>query len=419
MVEDNQSGDNSVHQGTFSVIPNETIMTDMIFYNVDKILVINCTQLFYIDISNISHIAHIPYLLKIHLVRKLTDYLISINNARLKVVKTSSVNDDIQFLCPFSGWFSCSFKMLHFRVGIVNKSNFAVKTDVVFNIVSPAAVTRVVVALATVAVIAIVVVVTVAVVVAVVDCNVWPRWRIYTHKMKLNIMAGNQWYICYHDVTIEDVLTLTSYKIRRIIIRRIIRRRIYLNSYEDVSSYLFNKCIFTNMHEFDNSNAYKGNLLYAMPVFAFSEHYVLCSNFHKGLPWQTRPFFSFSSSFLFSLFILLKSLQRTLYIKLPQNFLASIYAITLRHTCSIIMLLTIHDIELNPGPQPEVTIDINHEPAKSKVGLTIITLNCRGLGNIDKFRLLLNKAYDHIHKNNCIIMLQETMVVDDTYINLA
>ncbi len=80
MVEENQSGDNSVYQGTFSVIPNETIMTDMIFYNVDKTLVINCTQLFYIDISNIAHIAYTIYLLKINLVRKLADYLISINN---------------------------------------------------------------------------------------------------------------------------------------------------------------------------------------------------------------------------------------------------------------------------------------------------------------------------------------------------
>jgi hypothetical protein len=40
-----------------------------------------------------------------------------------------------------------------------------------------------------------------------------------------------------------------------------------------------------------------------------------------------------------------------------------------------------HDIETNPGPGEK---------------LKIITIHCRGLGEIEKLRLLLNKAYDMI-----------------------
>ncbi len=66
-----------------------------------------------------------------------------------------------------------------------------------------------------------------------------------------------------------------------------------------------------------------------------------------------------------------------------------------------------YDIEKNPGP------DISKK-------LDICTLNCRGLGKIDKFRLTLNKASQLIRANpNTIIMLQETMVKDDNYLKLA
>ena len=37
--------------------------------------------------------------------------------------------------------------------------------------------------------------------------------------------------------------------------------------------------------------------------------------------------------------------------------------------------------------------------------LKIITINCRGLGEIEKFRLLLNKAYDVMQKVNMIMTL--------------
>jgi hypothetical protein len=66
----------------------------------------------------------------------------------------------------------------------------------------------------------------------------------------------------------------------------------------------------------------------------------------------------------------------------------------------------IHDIETNPGPNKNVT-------------LTVITLNCRGLGNIDKFRLLLNKIYNLALKGPVVALLQETMIVNDNYLALA
>jgi len=70
----------------------------------------------------------------------------------------------------------------------------------------------------------------------------------------------------------------------------------------------------------------------------------------------------------------------------------------------------IHDIELNPGPVDDTN---------TKVKLTVVTLNCRGLGSTDKFRLILNKAYEFMNKGETIIMLQETMVVHDNYLKLA
>jgi hypothetical protein len=69
-----------------------------------------------------------------------------------------------------------------------------------------------------------------------------------------------------------------------------------------------------------------------------------------------------------------------------------------------------HDVELNPGP-------VNGTNAKTL--LTIVTLNCRGLGSIDKFRLILNKAHEFMTKGETIIMLQETMTVTDNYLKMA
>jgi len=51
--------------------------------------------------------------------------------------------------------------------------------------------------------------------------------------------------------------------------------------------------------------------------------------------------------------------------------------------------------------------------------LKIITINCRGLGEIEKFRLLLNKAYDVMQNGNMIMTIQETMITNSRYLDLA
>jgi exonuclease III len=48
-----------------------------------------------------------------------------------------------------------------------------------------------------------------------------------------------------------------------------------------------------------------------------------------------------------------------------------------------------------------------------------LTVNCRGLGNINKFRLLLNKAYEITKLGPAIVLLQETMIVHSTYLDMA
>ena len=63
-----------------------------------------------------------------------------------------------------------------------------------------------------------------------------------------------------------------------------------------------------------------------------------------------------------------------------------------------------NDIETNPGPGEK---------------LRVVTINCRGLGDINKFRLLLNKAYDMMQKGSLIMMIQETMVTNSRYLDLA
>ena len=65
-----------------------------------------------------------------------------------------------------------------------------------------------------------------------------------------------------------------------------------------------------------------------------------------------------------------------------------------------------HDIETNPGPA-------------KRISLKIITFNCRGLNNIDKCRLLLNKISKIIDNGQAVVMLQEMMIVTDNYLKLA
>jgi exonuclease III len=83
-----------------------------------------------------------------------------------------------------------------------------------------------------------------------------------------------------------------------------------------------------------------------------------------------------------------------------------------RHAISLARISLYNDIELNPGPLQQLTED--------NKTIKIYTINCRGLGKITKFRLILNKAYDLLKENsNSIIMLQETMVKDDKYLQMA
>jgi len=76
------------------------------------------------------------------------------------------------------------------------------------------------------------------------------------------------------------------------------------------------------------------------------------------------------------------------------------------HRYAIICKNLLHDIELNPGPP-------------STISLTTITLNCRGLGKVEKTRLTLNKINTWHKGGELIAMLQETMITTDNYIKLA
>jgi exonuclease III len=65
-----------------------------------------------------------------------------------------------------------------------------------------------------------------------------------------------------------------------------------------------------------------------------------------------------------------------------------------------------YDIEKNPGPVSG--------------SIFVVTLNCRGLNKIDKFRLLLSKVLSLQNRNsNTIFMLQETMILETKYLDLA
>jgi endonuclease/exonuclease/phosphatase (EEP) superfamily protein YafD len=79
-----------------------------------------------------------------------------------------------------------------------------------------------------------------------------------------------------------------------------------------------------------------------------------------------------------------------------------------RHLTNIISNKLKTDIETNQGPGlPKNTV------------LKIITVNCRGLGNIDKCRLLLNKINRITANDPAVVMLQETMILTDNYLKLA
>ncbi len=82
-----------------------------------------------------------------------------------------------------------------------------------------------------------------------------------------------------------------------------------------------------------------------------------------------------------------------------------------RHIYRWVCYRLCNDIEANPGPR--ILEDVNKQ-------INIITLNCRGLGKIEKFRLTLKKAAEILKKQPCsIILLQETMIKVDSYLKIA
>jgi hypothetical protein len=71
----------------------------------------------------------------------------------------------------------------------------------------------------------------------------------------------------------------------------------------------------------------------------------------------------------------------------------------------ITLLLLKQTVEPNPGPTNNIA------------SIPLVTYNCNGLGNITKLRRLLNKVETLVNKNG-IIFLQETHIVDTTYLKL-
>jgi hypothetical protein len=169
----------------------------------------------------------------------------------------------------------------------------------------------------------------------------------------------------------------------------------------DVSFYVHFRLKGTYVYPFDKNVTDKGSLQNAMPDKTIIECFMSILSFLiKGsLRTQTKPknlkpkignmnrMNSYNKTKIFTI------ISKALYCH------STYYANRL-----------IYDVELNPGPV---------SGTNTKISLTIVTLNCRGLGSIDKFRLVLNKAQELITKGEAIIMLQETMVANDNYLKLA
>jgi len=199
---------------------------------------------------------------------------------------------------------------------------------------------------------------------------------------------------------------------------------IYLGTYGDVNiNVFFNKFILslsylllvtTNPVYYDTFDAYKGKKLNAKPAFATLEHGVLRKNFFKGLT-NGRIRLSLKYQKNAKVYNANNSSTRCSkkYIKFPNHYLLishKIFSLEASHLARLIKNKLTIDIELNPGPTSADSIALK---------LKIITLNCRGLGNVDKFRLLLNKLNKFMTKHNIIALLQETMIVDESYVKMA
>jgi exonuclease III len=191
----------------------------------------------------------------------------------------------------------------------------------------------------------------------------------------------------------------------------------------------------------DTIEVYKGRMLYATPQNCIIDHYVIIISTFKGKAICLAPFYyTYHLYFIYGLLknnaILLASIlfhilslichnyatlgncieNRTFKFKLGNNKLLVQYpessrfvglaSLDITHLDNNIYYALMHDIEVNPGPS-------------KRASLKIITFNCRGLNNIDKCRLLLNKVNKIIDNGQAVVLLQETMIVTDNYLNLA
>jgi hypothetical protein len=177
----------------------------------------------------------------------------------------------------------------------------------------------------------------------------------------------------------------------------------------------------------DICDVHKGSVLYAPPEL-LDEHFVFLLKLSgKGETISiTRPIYltfkseQKSNSIRYNKIFIFKS-KKPLKNKIPMRkkilgngIIAnkgSIKLESIRHVTSICYQKLMNDVELNPGPDVQINAGSNI--------VTVVSLNCRGLGSIDKTRLLLNKFYNLPMQQPLVVMLQETMVVGGKYFELA
>ncbi len=158
----------------------------------------------------------------------------------------------------------------------------------------------------------------------------------------------------------------------------------------------------------DIDNVNKGRMLYATPQLCNIDHFVIIISTSKGKAICFVPFYlainiSVNCNKIFQISQLSR---RKKYVGYNWHNCRRGLTVSNSNLAIIIWHKLMHDIELNPGPA-------------KKISMTIITLNCRGLGDIDKFRLLLNNITKIVKNSPSIIMLQETMILTDSYLKLA
>jgi exonuclease III len=172
--------------------------------------------------------------------------------------------------------------------------------------------------------------------------------------------------------------------------------------------------------QLDSFQFHKGSMLYAAPHSCISDHSVIIISTIKGKAICFAPT-NLSNSIDYMDYIDENLLSKSELTKLIISMCSSvtIYAITRNlgyrycslnlprnHLDAIVDSCLMHDIEMNPGPTNKVT-------------LKIVTLNCRGLGEMNKCRLLLNKINRIVSNSPAVVMLQETMIITDNYLKFA